>query len=81
MPYDHFDSEFERSLYQLRQEKLRQIAALGQQAYPNSFAATHTLAAIRATHDASTGEQLESQRIPVAVAGRIMAIRQQGKAG
>ena len=81
MPYDHFDSEFERSLYQLRQEKLRQIAALGQQAYPNSFAATHTLAAIRAAHDASTGEQLESQRIPVAVAGRIMAIRQQGKAG
>ncbi|MGB6158612.1 MAG: lysine--tRNA ligase, partial [Acidobacteriaceae bacterium] len=81
MPYDHFDSEFERSLYQLRQEKLRQIAALGQQAYPNSFAATHTLAEIRATHDASTGEQLEAQRIPVAVAGRIMAIRQQGKAG
>ena len=81
MPYDHFDSEFERSLYQLRQEKLRQIAALGQQAYPNSFAATHTLADIRATHDASTAEQLESQRIPVAVAGRIMAIRVQGKAG
>ena len=45
MSYDHFESEFERSLYQLRQEKLRQIAALGQQAYPNSFAATHTLAA------------------------------------
>jgi lysyl-tRNA synthetase class 2 len=81
MPYDHFDSEFERSLYQLRQEKLKQIAALGQQAYPNSFAATHTLAAIRAAHDASSGEQLEAQRIPVAVAGRIMAIRQQGKAG
>ena len=81
MPYDHFDSEFERSLYGLRQEKLKQIAALGQQAYPNSFAATHTLSQIRAAHDVSTGEQLESQRIPVAVAGRIMAIRQQGKAG
>ena len=81
MSYDHFESEFERSLYSLRQEKLRQIAALGQQAYPNSFAATHTLAQIRAAHDASTGEQLETQRIPVAVAGRIMAIRQQGKAG
>ncbi|MGD0365998.1 MAG: lysine--tRNA ligase [Acidobacteriaceae bacterium] len=81
MSYDHFESEFERSLYGLRQEKLKQIAALGQQAYPNSFATSHTLAAIRAAHDASTGEQLESQRIPVAVAGRIMAIRQQGKAG
>jgi lysyl-tRNA synthetase class 2 len=81
MSYDHFESEFERSLYGLRQEKLKQIAALGQQAYPNSFAATHTFAQIRAAHDASPGEQLETERIPVAVAGRIMAIRQQGKAG
>ena len=82
MPYDHFESEFERSLYELRQEKLKQIAALGQQAYPNSFAATHTARRTFAPpHDASTGEQLEAQRIPVAVAGRIMAIRQQGKAG
>jgi lysyl-tRNA synthetase class 2 len=81
MSYDHFESEFERSLYGLRQEKLKQIAALGQQAYPNSFAATHSLAQIRAAHDASSGEQLEARRIPVAVAGRIMAIRQQGKAG
>ncbi|HEV2279665.1 MAG TPA: lysine--tRNA ligase [Acidobacteriaceae bacterium] len=76
-----FESEFERNLYALRQEKLKQIAALGQPAYPNAFRATHTLAAIRAAYDASTGEQLESQRIEVAVAGRIMAIRQQGKAG
>ena len=41
MPYDHFDSEFERSLYGLRQEKLKQIAALGQQAYPNSLSLIH----------------------------------------
>jgi lysyl-tRNA synthetase class 2 len=76
-----FESDFERNLYALRQEKLKQIAALGQQAYPNSFGATHTLAQIRAAHDAATGEQLEAQRIEVAVSGRIMAIRQQGKAG
>ncbi|HKR27519.1 MAG TPA: lysine--tRNA ligase [Acidobacteriaceae bacterium] len=76
-----FESEFERNLYALRQEKLKQIAASGQQAYPNTFRATHTLAQIRAAHDTATGEQLESQRIEVAVAGRIMAIRQQGKAG
>ena len=76
-----FESDFERNLYALRQEKLKQIAALGQQAYPNSFGATHTLAQIRAAHDGATGEQLEAQRMEVAVAGRIMAIRQQGKAG
>ena len=76
-----FESEFERNLYALRQEKLKQIAALGQQPYPNAFGATHTLSQIRAEHDAATGEQLEARRIEVAVAGRIMAIRQQGKAG
>ncbi|GGH11308.1 lysine--tRNA ligase [Silvibacterium dinghuense] len=76
-----FESEFERNLFTLRQEKLKQIEALGQRAYPNSFAATHTLAAIREQYDAVTGEVLEATRVEVAVAGRIMAIRAQGKAG
>ncbi|MFT4112020.1 lysine--tRNA ligase [Silvibacterium sp.] len=76
-----FESEFERNLFTLRQEKLKQIEALGQRAYPNSFAATHTLAAIREQYDAVTGEALEATRIDVTVAGRIMAIRAQGKAG
>lgn len=76
-----FESEFERSLYALRQEKLKQIAALGQRAYPNSFAITHALSAIRSRYDSATAEDLESGRINVSVAGRIMAIRAQGKAG
>jgi lysyl-tRNA synthetase, class II len=76
-----FESDFERNLFALRQEKLKQIEALGQRAYPNSFAATHTLPEIRAKYDASTGEELEATRISVSVAGRIMAIRAQGKAG
>ncbi|MGA8111290.1 MAG: OB-fold nucleic acid binding domain-containing protein, partial [Acidobacteriaceae bacterium] len=81
-----FESEFERSLYALRQEKLKQIAGLGQAAYPNTFRPPvdhplRTIPEIRAGWDSSTGEQLEAERIPVAVAGRIMAIRQQGKAG
>ena len=71
-----FESEFERSLYALRQEKLKQIEAMGQQKYPNTFAppADHPLmpiAKIRAQYDAATGEQLEADRIPVAVAGRL----------
>jgi lysyl-tRNA synthetase class 2 len=73
-------------LYALRQEKLKQLAALGQSAYPNTFAppADHplrTIAAIRAEYDAATGEQMEAERVPVAAAGRLMAIRAQGKAG
>ena len=86
-----FESEFEQNLYQLRREKLEQIAALGQQSglshaqatYPNSYSATHTLPELRAAFDEQTAEQLESGPAPieVSIAGRIMAIRVQGKAG
>ena len=81
-----FESEFERNLYALRQEKLKQIQALGQSVYPNTFRPPEdhplrAIPAIRAEYDAKTGEELEAARVPVAVAGRIMAIRQQGKAG
>ena len=76
-----YESEFEQSVFDLRREKLTQIEALGHPVYPNSFAATHTLAAIHTAYDAATGEMLEQNRVQVAVAGRIMAIRAQGKAG
>jgi lysyl-tRNA synthetase, class II len=76
-----FESEFEHNLFALRQEKLKQIEALGQQAYPNSFAATHALGTIRSRYDNATAEDLEASRVNVSVAGRIMAIRAQGKAG
>ncbi|WP_446744179.1 lysine--tRNA ligase [Silvibacterium acidisoli] len=76
-----FESDFERNLFALRQDKLKQIEGLGQAAYPNSFSATGTIDALRAQYDSATGEELEAKRIDVAVAGRIMAIRAQGKAG
>ena len=81
-----FDSEFEQNLFELRKEKLKEIEKLGQAAYPNRFPARQgqtaiALPAVRAQWDKATGEELEANRITVAVAGRIMAIRQQGKAG
>jgi lysyl-tRNA synthetase class 2 len=89
-----YESQFEQELYELRREKLRQIAALGQKAglsyaeatYPNSYAATITVPELRAQYDSITAEQFEAdlaagKRIEVAIAGRIMAIRVQGKAG
>jgi lysyl-tRNA synthetase, class II len=76
-----FESEFEQNLFNLRQEKLKEIEKLGQAAYPNQYVATHTLAQARAQWDKATGEELEASRVTVSVAGRIMAIRQQGKAG
>jgi lysyl-tRNA synthetase, class II len=85
------ESEFEKNLYQQRRDKLEQIAAIGQRngltyadaTYPNSYAATHTIPELRAAYDSLTAEQLESAPTPidVSIAGRIMAIRVQGKAG
>jgi lysyl-tRNA synthetase class 2 len=86
-----YESEFEKNLYQQRRDKLQQIAALGQAngltyaeaTYPNSYAATHTVPELRAAYDSLTAEQLEAAPTPinVSIAGRIMAIRVQGKAG
>ena len=76
-----FESEFERNLFELRRQKLAEIEKLGQAAYPNQFRFSHTMAQIRAEYDAATGEELEAKKPQVAVAGRIMAIRAQGKAG
>ena len=89
-----FESEFEKNLYELRQQKLKEIAALGQQnglsyaeaTYPNSYAATHTIPGVRAAFDPIPAEQFEAEiaagtKHEVSIAGRIMAIRVQGKAG
>jgi len=43
-----FDSEFERNLFDLRKSKLVEIEKLGQAAYPNHFAASHTVPEVRA---------------------------------
>ena len=76
-----FDSEFEQSLFELRKTKLEEIVKLGQAAYPNHFPASHIIPAVRAEWGEATAEALEAPRVTVAVAGRIMAIRAQGKAG
>jgi lysyl-tRNA synthetase class 2 len=81
-----FDSEFERGLFELRRTKLEEIEKLGQQAYPNRFPALDAEAAItvpdvRAKWGEATAEALEADRVVITVAGRIMAIRAQGKAG
>jgi len=88
-----FESEFEEKQYELRREKLREIGALGvaqgltpaEATYPNSYAATATIPEIRAryidTATPMTGEEFEATPANVAVAGRVMQIRVQGKAG
>lgn len=77
----------------MRREKLREIGALGvaqgltlaEATYPNSYEATATIPEIRAqyieTEKPMTGEEFEATPVNVAVAGRVMQIRVQGKAG
>jgi lysyl-tRNA synthetase class 2 len=86
-----FESEFERNLFALRQEKLNQIAALGQPTYPNRFLPwdgtqakppeLDAIPKIRAKYGETPAETLEAERINLSIAGRLMAIRGQGKAG
>ncbi len=68
-------------IYQLRRQKLAQIEALGQRAYPHEYPLTHTVPDILAVHSQKTAEQLENPRIEVRIAGRIMSMRLMGKAG
>ena len=75
------ESEFERGLFALRLEKLNQIDALGQKTYPNQYKTIHTIPEIRARYGEASAETLETERVHVSVAGRLMAIRGQGKAG
>ena len=63
-----FESDFERSLFALRQEKLQQIAALGHAAYPNHYRTTHEIPALRASFDglrreADTGGVLQGAEV------------------
>ena len=71
----------DENIYKLRLEKLQQIEALGQRLYPSRYEFTHTIPQILAEHSDKTAEQLETPRVNVRVAGRIMAIRLMGKAG
>jgi lysyl-tRNA synthetase class 2 len=70
----------EDSIYDLRKQKLQQIEALGQPAYPHHFSSTHQLPQILSAYAASTGEALEAERVNVTIAGRLIAIRLMGKA-
>jgi len=69
------------NIYEIRREKLKKIEALGQPAYPRKYNFSHTVPQILSEYGGQTAEELESPRVTVRVAGRIMAIRLMGKAG
>ncbi len=71
----------DQKIYELRRDKLKQIAALGQPAYPYRYETTHLIPQILDDFSAKTAPELESPRVEVQIAGRLMSIRVQGKAG
>ncbi len=89
-----YESQFEQELYEARRKTLREIGAIGQKAglsygaatYPNSYDAQHTVPELlplgkNAHGEDKTAEELAAEHIETSVAGRVMAIRVQGKAG
>jgi lysyl-tRNA synthetase class 2 len=71
----------EDQLFQQRYEKIRQIEALGFEAYPRKYNFTHTLAQVREAYESVGAEELEEKQPSVRVCGRLMTKRRQGKAG
>jgi lysyl-tRNA synthetase class 2 len=69
------------SLSQQRKKKLEAIVALGCEAYPRKFEFTHTIPQVLAAYSPRSAEELNAEKIPVRVAGRLMTIRPHGKAG
>ncbi len=63
-----------------RRAKLAQLRELGCAAYPNDFRPRDTAAELAARHGATTGAELDAAPVSASLAGRIVAIRDFGKA-
>jgi lysyl-tRNA synthetase class 2 len=70
----------ESELIRVRREKLERIAALGFVEYPTKADVDTTIAEVVARFGDTSGEELESAKASVKIAGRIMGIRAFGKA-
>jgi lysyl-tRNA synthetase, class II len=77
---DQQQTQPESELIRVRREKLARITELGWDAYPTKAHTTTTVAEVVARYSPRTAEELDAAPEHVAVAGRIMAIRDFGKA-
>ena len=74
--------EFEpRDQYLQRRKKLSEIVEKGYEAYPGKFHWTHTAAGILEKYGQAGAQELADKKVEVGLAGRIVQIRLQGKAG
>jgi len=63
-----------------RRKKLAELEALGHRRFPNGFQPGDTAAALLTAHAETSGADLETTPVPVRLAGRIVAVRDFGKA-
>ncbi len=63
-----------------RRANLAAIEALGFPAYPHQFATTHTVGQLVDAHTTTPAETLEASRVDTVAAGRVISIRNFGKA-
>jgi len=71
----------EREIYEARLHKAQDLRALGVDPYGSGHRVGHTAGEIFARYDSLDGAQLEAAKVPVDVAGRVVAERSFGKAG
>jgi len=76
-----FPMSLEEKIYQERLQKLQRLPELGQEAYPRKFEFTHTIPEILSAYSQKDVEELAAAKVEVRIAGRLMSIRGQGKAG
>ena len=63
-----------------RRANFEALARLGVEPYPHAFERTHSVSRLVADYGGRTGEELAAERIETRTAGRILAIRNFGKA-
>jgi lysyl-tRNA synthetase class 2 len=62
-----------------RRAKLEALRDLGQEPYPRRFRVESSVSQVRAAFDDKTAEELEVEKPPVRLAGRLRAVRGHGK--
>ena len=63
-----------------RRKKLAELQTIGHRRFPNGFQPRDTAAELASRHADTTGAVLDATPVPVVVAGRLMAVRDFGKA-
>ncbi|MEO6239079.1 MAG: lysine--tRNA ligase, partial [Vicinamibacterales bacterium] len=74
------DQQKESDQLRQRRANFEELQRLGVSAYPHAFSRSHTIGELAGAHTATSGEELEANKVETTTAGRVLAIRSFGKA-